>query len=359
MVLKLAFERGSDSIFLQLCNPMLSYVEWFNDTVCGEKSSSRIWSDFVLSLRDILGWANFIIDYGGLGTVGIWSAFLHGASLMHLDGLCLGTGLSSDDAKNTRSKAKFYLIGLVPDKFREESLVGFVDESFDIEKSFITSQGVFGIKPFLIRTGNEPIPSSLNFNLKAPTTCVNLRRVLRAMQLKKPILLEGSPGVGKTSLISALARVSGHNLVRINLSEQTDISDLMGSDLPVVDESAGADGSMFSWCDGVFLKALKRGDWVLLDELNLASQTVLEGLNSCFDHRAQVFVPELGQTFDCPDSFRVFAAQNPLAQVRNMKLRFLLNDRCLISFHCIRAVVVKAYQSRFLIALRKSMWTLC
>ena len=98
-------------------------------------------------------------------------------------------------------------------------------------------------------------------------------------------------------------------LVRINLSEQTDISDLFGSDLPVpgpraqdreteledqdmikdgggsgsgVGSRAGSgngsgdgsgDGSGgFSWCDGVFLSALKAGKWVLLDELNLASQ---------------------------------------------------------------------------------------
>jgi MoxR-like ATPase len=62
------------------------------------------------------------------------------------------------------------------------------------------------------------------------------------------------------------------------------------------------------------LRAIKQGDWVLLDELNLASQSVLEGLNSCLDHRASVFIPELGKTFECPPTFRVFAAQNPLAQ---------------------------------------------
>jgi midasin (ATPase involved in ribosome maturation) len=53
---------------------------------------------------------------------------------------------------------------------------------------------------------------------------------------------------------------------------------------------------------------------VLLDELNLASQSVLEGLNSCLDHRAEIFIPELGQTFVCPPTFRIFAAQNPLQQ---------------------------------------------
>jgi len=34
------------------------------------------------------------------------------------------------------------------------------------------------------------------------------------------VLLEGSPGVGKTSLVLALGKFSGHSVVRINLSEQ-------------------------------------------------------------------------------------------------------------------------------------------
>ena len=38
------------------------------------------------------------------------------------------------------------------------------------------------------------------------------------------VLLEGSPGVGKTSLIVALGKFSGHHVVRINLSEQVCLS---------------------------------------------------------------------------------------------------------------------------------------
>jgi midasin (ATPase involved in ribosome maturation) len=79
---------------------------------------------------------------------------------------------------------------------------------------------------------------------------------VRTLQLPGPVLLEGSPGVGKSSLIEALARASGYNLVRINLSEQTDLADLFGQDLPTT--SGRSEGSFseppFSWVDGALLK---------------------------------------------------------------------------------------------------------
>ena len=307
---------------MEIRKSMLDYVEWFNVSIC--KNPSLSCADCTLSLRDVIAWAKFIIDVCTKDTCApLWMTYVHGAALMHLDGLGIGTaGLSIEDAERVKQISKEYLRNQIPEHFRNETMKGFENELEFTEVSILDEKSVFGIHPFYTSLGPEPIPNNIQFNMSAPTTNMNLRRVLRGLQLSKPILLEGSPGVGKTSLISALAKASGHNLVRINLSEQTDISDLMGTDLPIPEDASNdakgktdsANKSLFRWCDGVFLQALKQGDWVLLDELNLATQSVLEGLNSCLDHRAQVYIPELGTTINCPPTFRIFAAQNPLGQ---------------------------------------------
>lgn len=200
-----------------------------------------------------------------------------------------------------------FLAGQLPEDMRTV-----VEGALSLENSSPQTTGAgskWGVAPFYL----DRIATSIKgapFDFNAPTTAKNAFRVLRSMQLRKPILLEGSPGVGKTSLIAAVSRALGRGFVRINLSEQTDMMDLLGADLPV---EGGGPGE-FAWSDGPLLQAIKSGAWVLLDELNLANQTVLEGLNALLDHRAEVFIPELNAKFKCNEGFRIFGAQNPLQE---------------------------------------------
>jgi midasin len=68
-----------------------------------------------------------------------------------------------------------------------------------------------------------------------------LLKLLRAYSLGKPILIEGPPGVGKTSLVENLAKQCGKQLIRVNLSEQTDMMDLLGSEYPSQASGGGDD----------------------------------------------------------------------------------------------------------------------
>lgn len=86
----------------------------------------------------------------------------------------------------------------------------------------LTQQGI-AIGPFTIQSSVQHAQPQLpcGFSLCAPTTRNNVLRIARALYSSKPIMLEGSPGAGKSSLIMALAVATGHKLIRLNLSEQT------------------------------------------------------------------------------------------------------------------------------------------
>jgi midasin len=260
----------------------------------------------VLSVRDLLTWIEFVNCTAHL--VNPYIAFAHGAHVAFLDGIGLGVGLSEEASITLRSRCMQFLTGQLPYDVQQEVQVALSLK--DSVPNISEAGNKWGLTPFYLDRISEPSTQGAPFDFNAPTTAKNAFRVLRAMQLRKPILLEGSPGVGKTSLIAAVSKALGRGFVRINLSEQTDMMDLLGADLPV---EGGGPGE-FAWSDGPLLQAIKSGAWVLLDELNLANQTVLEGLNALLDHRAEVFIPELNANFKCAQGFRIFGAQNPLQE---------------------------------------------
>ncbi|KAJ7432805.1 P-loop containing nucleoside triphosphate hydrolase protein [Mycena galericulata] len=273
---------------------VLDFAEWLSAKV-GDRS--------LMSLRDILAWVVFSNSVNASGTKEGISAdeiFHHAAHMTFLDGLGSLpqlTSYSKEGIRQLKEEALSKLQALTP-LSNAEAHVPNHDPSKWVQ-----------LGTFAIARGPRS-PTLQTFNLRAPTAQDNAMRVVRACQVSKPILLEGSPGVGKTSLVTALANLAGHHLCRINLSDQTDLIDLFGSDLPV---EGGGPGE-FAWKDAEFLTALQEGHWVLLDEMNLAPQAVLEGLNAVLDHRGTVYIPELGRSFTRHPAFRIFAAQNPLNQ---------------------------------------------
>ncbi|SCU90222.1 LADA_0F02608g1_1 [Lachancea dasiensis] len=278
-----------------LSKPIVEFSKWF-----GEKYGGGNTNNGVISLRDILSWVEFA-NFTAEKLQNSYAALVQGAAMVFIDTLGTNnTAYLSDNAETLKSHKLDCLNAL------SHSAGAEVHHLYQKQPSLVVNEhdlqvGLFSLK----RTSLATHPQ---FNLNAPTTMSNLMRVVRAMQVNKPILLEGSPGVGKTSLVSALAECTGNKLTRINLSEQTDLVDLFGSDAP------GERTGEFVWRDAPFLRAMQLGEWVLLDEMNLASQSVLEGLNACLDHRGEAYVPELDKSFSKHPNFTVFAAQNPQHQ---------------------------------------------
>lgn len=265
---------------------------------------------FKFSIRDILSWCNFFLvnkhlPFPIVSILGFETIFLDSLEMIVFD--------VTDEIDLLKNKILNYAI-------KKANLIS--NTSFSLEElnslklnSIKCEENLFGIYPFYI-SKNESTTDNNDFLFGAPTTKQNLFRLLSAMSLKKAILLEGPPGVGKTSIVESLAKAVGFKIVRINLCEHTDLSDLFGTDLPAEDTDLDANNTgSFVWKDGPLLAALKsENTWILLDELNLAPQNVLEGLNAVLDHRREVYIPELNKTFVVGGENRIFACQNPLRQ---------------------------------------------
>jgi len=268
---------------------VVEFVEWFKEISSG-----------VVSIRDVLSWVTFINTVVKQG-LGVEEALWEGAHLVWLDGLQIegGSQLGRDGVGKLMMMAR--------EKLKELTMCGKEFEKLgELEE---TEEGL-KVGPFSIMKKYVNSKKIFKYSFKAETITANVSKILRGLQISKPILLEGSPGIGKTSLVEALAGRLGQNITRINLSDQTDVADLFGSDLPVEGGKAG----QFQWRNGPFLDAMEKGDWILLDELNLASQSVLEGLNAVFDHRNEVFIPELDRTFPLHPDTRIFGCQNPISE---------------------------------------------
>ncbi|KAJ6240735.1 midasin-related [Anaeramoeba flamelloides] len=292
-LIQIISERFENKELLKYSDLILKFFDWFEKTLSFLK--------ITISLREILSWVKFMNHFKKSTKINSDLCFLHAGSMVIIDSI---------PKKEVQMKCYSFLIKeCLNNKIQ-------IDEFIKLDLQIENKDNHFGIQPFMIKKGDF-LEKELNFNLnnkfilETPTTLKNILRILRALQLpKKPILLEGDPGVGKTSIIMALAKETNHPFIRINLSEQTDMMDLIGTDLPVEN---GESGEM-QWRDGLFLHAIKQGYWVILDELNLASQSVLEGLNAVLDHRSEIYIPELDKTFYCTKQFRIFGCQNPLNQ---------------------------------------------
>ena len=153
--------------------------------------------------------------------------------------------------------------------------------------------------------------------------------VFLALRLRKPLLVEGEPGVGKTELAKALAAASGTPLIRLQCYEGIDVHQaLYDWDYPrqLLQLRAGTSTQLYSeefLLRRPLLEALAHpGSVLLIDELDRADDE-FEAFLLEFLSDFQVTIPEVGV---------IKAAEPPIVIITSNRTRDLheaLKRRCL------------------------------
>ena len=156
----------------------------------------------------------------------------------------------------------------------------------------------------LVMKGGEDAVTQPHY-IRTPSVERNLLNLARAASMHRfPILLQGPTSSGKTSMVEYLAKSTGNLFVRVNNHEHTDLQEYLGS-------YASSSEGRLEFREGVLVQALRRGHWIVLDELNLAPSDVLEALNRLLDDNRELLIPETQEIVRPHPRFMLFATQNP------------------------------------------------
>mgnify|MGYP003134576332 FL=1 len=115
-----------------------------------------------------------------------------------------------------------------------------------------------------------------------------------------PTFITGLSGNGKTFSVEQACAQLGRELIRVNITIETDEDDLIGGFRLVNGETV--------WHNGPVIEALQRGAVLLLDEIDLASNKIL-CLQSILEGKG-VFLKKIGKFVSPSEGFQVFATAN-------------------------------------------------
>jgi cobaltochelatase CobS len=132
-----------------------------------------------------------------------------------------------------------------------------------------------------------------------------LKNIAIGIRDNLPVLIIGESGTGKTSAIRYLAEQTQNGLHRINLNGGTTSDELVGRQL------LNEKGTI--WTDGILTDAMRKGEWVVLDEINAALPEVLFVLQSIMDDDGYLVLNEKDdrEIVKKHPNFRLFATCNP------------------------------------------------
>ena len=127
----------------------------------------------------------------------------------------------------------------------------------------------------------------------------DVKNVIKSKQFY-PVFITGLSGNGKTFSVEQACAQLGRELIRVNITIETDEDDLIGGFRLVNGETV--------WHNGPVIEALERGAILLLDEIDLASNKIL-CLQSVLEGNG-LFLKKIGRYVEPRDGFNIFATAN-------------------------------------------------
>ena len=127
----------------------------------------------------------------------------------------------------------------------------------------------------------------------------DLKKIIQS-RLLYPTFITGLSGNGKTFSVEQACAQLDRELIRVNITIETDEDDLIGGFRLV-------DGATV-WHNGPVIEALERGAILLLDEIDLASNKIL-CLQSILEGKG-VFLKKIGKFVKPASGFQIFATAN-------------------------------------------------
>ena len=127
----------------------------------------------------------------------------------------------------------------------------------------------------------------------------DIKKIIQS-EMFYPTFVTGLSGNGKTFSIEQACAQLGRELIRVNITIETDEDDLIGGFRLVNGETV--------WHNGPVIEALERGAILLLDEIDLASNKIL-CLQSVLEGNG-VFLKKIGRFVRPARGFNIFATAN-------------------------------------------------
>ena len=127
----------------------------------------------------------------------------------------------------------------------------------------------------------------------------DIKKIIKS-NLFYPTFITGLSGNGKTFCIEQACSQLKRELIRVNITIETDEDDLIGGFRLVNGETI--------WHNGPVIEALERGAILLLDEIDLASNKIL-CLQSILEGKG-VFLKKIGKFIAPTEGFQIFATAN-------------------------------------------------